>query len=425
MPVYHKLVNLEEVFHTARNKPIILNDLKIVTEQDRESLRNHIYTKHSSDTMNVLPTCDCGNTSGEYAVGDTCVYCGTKVTIVADEIIEPILWFRAPTGVRKLINPAVWVMLNTYFSKSGFSILQWLTDTTYKPKGVIPPFVNEVVDSGIQRGYNYFVDNFDNIIDYLFNHKVFSARLKNRKINSPNHLRELIRINRGILFSEYLPIPNKMLLIIEENPLGRYMDFTNTPAIDTVLNVAGIDSNNIHARLRVKENSSAKAINQLAYYYHEYHRKNIAGKPGMFRKNVIASRTHYSFRVVATSITDPHDYTKVLAPWCVGLTTYRHHVMNKLLARGYTLNAAIGLIHKHIRKYLKDPLGDILDEIIAESPYDGLPCIIQRNPSLPMGSAQYFLIKEFKKDGKDCTIGVPILTVKAPNLDFDGLRMLN
>lgn len=453
MPCFHELVDLNDLYNSLRLPPLIVNDFNIDSEEDRTALSEKIFTKHSSDTMNVLPMCSCGKTMGEFTLGSVCPYCDTVVKLVVDELIEPVLWFRRPIGVQKLINPSIYIQLNKFFYKNNFSIIQWLTNTSYKPKSKIPPFVDDVIAAGIHRGYNYFVENFDAIMEFLFSHKIFSHKIASKPIKKRNKkkvvededginndtseddsipevdkktLRDLITRERNIIFSDYIPLPNKVLLILEDNPLGKWMEFNNIPAIDAILNIAGIDSTNVQSRLRTKQNTTAKAIRQLCEYYRGYHKTNIASKHGIFRKNIISSRCHHSFRVVASSITGPLDYKKTLAPWCAGLTAYRHHVLNKLLKRGYTLNSSIGLLYAHTNKYHK-VLDEILKELIAESPYDGLPIIFQRNPSLPMGSAQFFLIEAFKSDldfGKDAcrdtTFGVPILCVKAPNLDFDG-----
>jgi hypothetical protein len=53
----------------------------------------------------------------------------------------------------------------------------------------------------------------------------------------------------------------------------------------------------------------------------------------------------------------------------------------------------------------------------------GIPCLLQRNPSLVRGSAQQFYITHVKPDPSINTISISVLCLAAPNADFDGDEM--
>lgn len=373
MPVFQQLNNYDRIIHQLIKPPIIINDLIDSSEEDRESIKQMIFTKYSTDMLSILPSCECGKTEGEYSLGTVCIHCGTVVKSKVEEVIEPLVWFRKPVGVNKLINPVIMTMLNTRFKKSGFEVIKWLCDTTYKSPVRQPKIINTIMDLGIQRGYNNFVDNFDAIMVKLFELRDF--RLKR---NTRDYLLELIQTNRQAIFSDYIPLPNKSLLIIEKTNVGIYIDTTIIGAIDAMGMITSIDSPLAEHSVRTKENRTIKAIIKLSEFYENFYKNNLAKKTGVFRRNVVGSRSHFSFRAVASSITGVHKYDELYAPWGVGITAFREHLVNKLFKRGWTYNKSIGFLYGHVEVY--HPLIDeMLQELISESQDGKLMCILQRN----------------------------------------------
>jgi len=414
MPVFQKLINFNELFHSLSEPPIVINDLSNNSEEDKEKIKELITTRYTGDMIALLPSCRCGVTKGEFSVGVKCEYCNSIVKSTVETNIEPTIWFRKPVGVSKLISPIIWLMLKTRFTKTGFNVIHWLTDTSYRTTTKQPVVVNKIIESGMQRGYNNFVENFDTIMEYLFSLKAFS--LKTGKID---YLRSLIENNRDHIFSDYIPLPNKSLLIVEKTNVGIYVDPIILDAVDAIEMLVSIDRNFHDQSLRVKENRTAKAIYKLAEFYENYYKTNLSPKPGQFRKHIFGTRTNFSFRAVISSITDEHNHDEIYVPWGIGISAFRPHLLNKLLKLGMDINSAIGLLLGHVEKY--HPLLDtLLKELISESSSNGLFCILQRNPSLLQGSAQRVKITRFKTDPKDHTISISILIVKAPNADFDG-----
>lgn len=423
MSVSQKLVNFNELFARLNSQPIIINDVMETSEEEKDNLKKLIYTRYNSDLLSNLPSCECGTgangeqqgITGEYNIGVFCSNCQTTVKSPIEQTIEPILWMRAPKGVLKLINPIVWTMLNNRFSKSNFKIIQWICDTTYRPSTKTPAVLDSVQRLGIQRGYNYFIENFDFIINALFDMKEFQLP----KRGSRDYLRELITISRDCVFTDYLPLPNKSLLIIEDTNVGTYVDPIIVGAIDAIQTIASIDSSMSQHSIRVKENRTIKTIVVLADFNDNYTKNGLAEKAGIFRKHVFGTRSNFSFRAVISSITDEHEYDEIHIPWGVATSVFRYHLMNKLLKMGYNVNNAIGFLNEHAKKYSK-VIDDIFVDLIANSPRKGIVSTLGRNPSLHRGSLQLVRITKIKTDVYVPTISISILTVRNLNADFDG-----
>lgn len=407
-------MNFDDLYRKATREPYIVNNESESSEEDKQSFNRKIYTKYATDLLSNLPSCECGEIVGEANKELICSNCHTEVVAPLEQDLESFVWLRAPKGVAALMNPVVWTMLSLKFTRSGYDIIRYLCDTKYAPAVKVPAIMAAVQDLNIERGYNNFVNNFDDIIAALFDLKGIKARK-----GEEDELQQLLREQRDCIFSQYLPLPNRSLLVIEETNVGTYVDPIATTAVDAIRTMMGIDTELCTFTTRVKENRTVKTIAQLASFYEELSRSTLATKEGIFRKHVFGTRSHFSFRAVISSLTREHDYDELHIPWGIGISVLRIHLLNKLLRRGYTPNRAIEFLNEHAGKY--HPLLDELFQLlISEGPYKGLPVIFQRNPSLERGSAQAMFITHVKTDVAIPTVSLSILSVVGFNADFDG-----
>lgn len=418
MPIIQRLIHLDTMFSQLATPPIIMNDLPNRTEAQKESIRELFTTRYSSDMITLLPQCRCGITKGEYSLNNICRYCHTPVRSTMETNIEPIVWFRrpglnTPTPVAKLLNPSVFIMLKNRFKKSGFNIIYWLTDRNYTSNLAKPPAViDKIIKAGFERGYNKFVERFDEIMEFLFSLKDFGKK-KQKCV-----LQQFIADHRSILFSDYIPIPNKSLLVVEKTNVGVYIDPIIIDAIDVINTMVSIDRDFYDQSPKTIENRTARALADICEHYEKYFKVNLTPKPGLFRRHIYGSRTNFSFRTVISSITGVHDYRGIEIPWSVGLVVFKPFLINKLRRLGFDDRSAAALILTHIDKY-NETLDTLLQEIIAES--GGRYTVsLNRNPTLLQGSILRLGISKVKTNPKDKTTSISILIVRFLNADFDG-----
>lgn len=419
MAIVQVLENFEKVRRSLPEDPIYINDLPSKTEEDCKKIHNLILTRYTSDMISILPRCSCGVTKGQFLIGRACPECGTKVVPSITKDIKPTLWVKAPNGIISMLSPIILIMLKDIFTKSGFNIIHWLMDKSYKTQVKVPDVVRRIEAAGIERGYNNFITNMGPILDFLFTLKEFKNKRKNIIA-----FRELLRAYPDCVFTQCIPLPNKALIVFEKTSLGEYTSFDNFKILDSVLHLVSIDNDFYDQRAIVKENRTAKALFLLAEFYETYFKTNLCGKPGQFRKHTFGTRTNFSFRSVISSNTDVHEYDEIRVPWNVGLTCFRPHLINKLTRRGYDHMSAVELITTHIEKY-NVLLDELLSEILDESTFvdvdgvekTGLLTLLQRNPSLLQGSFVRVRITGFHKDPRNKTIWMSIFLCKSLNAD--------
>lgn len=422
MGIHLSLINFDEEFHqNTRRIPVIINDFSETTEEQKKTFNRMIYTQYdNTDLLSNMPSCECPETEprglrGAHLRDVVCQVCHTAVKVPMDQNLESLVWVRAPKGVSALINPIIWNMLSERFTKKGYNFIHWLCDTTYKPTArIVPPEIHEVIAMGFERGLNNFIAKFDEIMPALFKMKLFR-----KKKGEEDGLQELLILFRDCIFSQYLPMPNRSLLVIEKTNVGTYIDPTITGAVDAIQTMVSIDSSLSSFSVRTKENRTVKMISQISTFYDDQYSKMLAKKEGLYRKHVFGTRSHFSFRAVISSQTDAHGYDELHLPWGIGISVLRIHLINKLDRRGFTPNQSIAFLNKHAQIY-HPLLDELFKELIAESPYKGIHCVFQRNPSLERGSAQAMFIMSVKTDPAIATVSLSILSVTGLNADFDG-----
>lgn len=415
MGVAVRFVDHTARFHAATNK-IIVNDFNLDDEKEQIRL-NQLITMHcESDVLSAIPRCDCGLCTGEPLVDQVCQTCNTPVKPITERSLEPVAWMKPPEGVKTFINPQFWTILSKALTVGGVNLLAHLCN----PMVTIPPNHNRLLRKyqalEIPQGINYFYDNFDSVMERLFEiGVVYNAGNRSNR----SDLRRLIAENRDIIFSEALPIPPKTTFVTERTVTKTYADKTIFLAIDAINTITATVNSVRPLSLRTLQGRAAKANEKMAEFHQEYFGTSLARKPGMIRKHQVGTRMHFTFRAVISSLSRRHRKDEIHLPWSLSVRLFDLHLTNKLLARGFSEAAAAAYLSEHVFKY-DDLLGDLFNEIIDEAPGPGFPVLLNRNPTLMRGSIQRLWVTHIKPDPDVTSISMSVLALKAPNADFDG-----
>jgi len=411
--VYQKLKNLDSYYKECTGDKIILNDVKYFSLEEREKINNALMTVYDSSSISMVPSCDCGLRKGGYLLGRVCSACSTTVRDIGDKT-DPLLWLHALDDMPNFISPHFWIMMKNVMGKR-IDGMRWLSDTSYNPPVGVFDFLIAMKNSipGFERSYPYLVNNIETILIYMQNHSAF--KIPNKKLLLDGII-DLYRRDKKIIFSYHLPIVNKKLFVMENTSKGKYTSLGIADVMDTVLQFVRT-VNDPKLTLNKRSNAMARIISDLANLYQYYYKEYLSRKPGVYRKHIYGGRSHFTFRAVITSIPGPHHYDEVHVPWSIGVTVFRPHLLNLLIKEGLTPKKASRLLFNAVNNY--DPLIEkVLNLLITNSKTPGrIPLIVQRNPSLLIGSAQKLNITRFKTDITDLTLSISILITAAMNAD--------
>lgn len=419
MGITQKIINLDVYFKSTPGDKIILNDLNYYDINDNEKLERILISIYGNDeTISTKPSCDCGEITGKYMLDKYCSNCGTKC-VEPHEKVYPVLWLKAIDENYKFLNPIIWLMIVRILDNKKIDYLRYLCDTRYNPPIKIPDHITHIKNflNGI-RTYDNTMANLRNILVFI---KTLSKFKQAQKVNDINNLIKIIDENPDCLFSTYLPIINKKLFVIEETTKGRFVNLISSDIIDVTKTWLKLSSNNTISP-KILSNNMGVVMSNLSKLYSNYIDQYLVKKGGMFRRHVYGARSHFTFRTVITSVPGKHKYDEIVPPWCVGVSVLRPHILNKLIKRGYTFKDANKMLYRCVKKY-DDVISQILDELITECPYKGIPVLFTRNPELKQGSTQRMYITKFNKDPMVMSTEFSSLAAKAPNADYDGDEM--
>lgn len=425
MGIRMELLDTDAYYKSLVGETVVVNDLSNETVDEKKHVNSLLFVT-SGNVFDNIPQCQCGHTKGKTKLGVVCKTCYTPVEETRGRDLQSYVWIRKPEGVRSLINVTIFLMLREYFEKDGgeFDVIQYLTNPHYKTGSTSKDTLSILQKlhehpTLNKRGLNFFIDHFDEFMFFLFNQPEY--RKDNQK-SGYIPLWELINRNRDILFPEYIPVPNKSLLVVEETPVASYIDTSLADALSGIRMLIGIDNPNSslgNLSVRSKEARVAKCLVSLTNHYVRFYSDTIGGKPGITRRLILGTRCDYSFRTVITSLTGPHRYDEIHIPWSVGMVVFRLHLFNKLSTKFNWHPMQINqFLNRHVKKY-HPVLDAIFKELIAEAG-GGVPALMNRNPSLGRGSLQRVFITLVKTDVNDNTTGMSILNVRGFNADFDG-----
>lgn len=410
--IYPTVVDFDDVFRRLEIRPILANELDLSTEPGREKFNRLVYSRYDGDVFSNIPACPCRHTKGTPFIGENCEECGYPVVPLTEQTIEPIIWVSAPDQIPGFMNLQIYRLLKARFTKSGFSVIDYLLDPKYTPPKSDSQeelIVNRLIE---RRGLTYFHDNFDDIMEGLCKSRHFLKAAK-----ATTTLR-FLKIHRDIVWCKHLPFPSKIGFIVENVNEQTFVDPKMAPALSALISIA--NAGNTTSGAKVVESRIARSMMKLIEYYSGYEGSKIFDKKGVYRKLVFGTSPHWVWRTVITPQFKPHKYNSLSWPWGTAVLTMKTHLSSYLLAEDYTPNEIASLIYDNVlRTHYK--LEELFDRMIAESPGGrGIPTKFTRFPSLMHGSTQLYWIDEIKRDPTQLSTSLPLLTTVAFNADFDG-----
>jgi hypothetical protein len=425
--MHQELIDFDELFVSLATPPLIANDFDIWTSEGKQRFRSLLMTEYDGDFSSPVPKCRCLALKGGKDYGITCSVCGTKCLEDVERDIESTMWLRPPEGVHRFVHPAAWRIVSRWLTVKSVSILQYITDPTLKVPEHLP-WVEKYAATGLPRGLNAFYENFEPMVEA-------AVRIVPNKTQAQRReMMEFIRFAKDRFFCKHLPIPNQVAFIVEKNDYGRFADVSGmTDALNAIFDVVSAEGKRGEGLVTKsvttarKEHTTVRAMNDLTSYY-RYFVADICGvKEGLWRQNIFGTMLHFTARGVITSISEPHHYQECHLPWSMSVQLFRAHLLGKLL-RGsldrvpMSYNQAHRLLTFAVSNYV-EVINELFLELIAESPYPGIPITLQRNPSLMRGSAQLLYVPVIGTDPDCNTIRLSVLVLSAPGADFDGDAM--
>lgn len=403
--------NYPQMLQKLKFPPMFVNDLNITYQEDKDLLDKYLMTNYDSATFSMVPQCSCGHLIGGYLRGKTCKRCDSEVLAHTEVPIESNLWIRVPEGVTAFISPIVYGKLTQAFESSRVDVIRYLCDIHYKANFAENDVICKLRDMGVKRGYNNFVNNFWEYIDILLTKRLYTSVSDKRK-----EIKQWLIDNRDNIFTDVLPLPNRISLVTEKTPTGRWGEvYKFGGAVEAAMTIASLQTRIDPPTLTVRESAAAKAVMLLSQFSTAQYKFSLGKKEGWIRKQICGTRMLFTARNVITSLHGVHEYDELHIPWAMAIGLLRLHLTNKFLKDGYTPNEISDLLTGHSNRY-HPQIDKYLKELIDESPHKGIPVCFNRNPTLLRASIQQFFVTRIKSDDiNDNTISLSSLVLSGFN----------
>ena len=419
-----KLVDHDAQYRLSCEKssvePIILNMYNFSDPDYMETLSEKIFSSSKADGV---AKCQCGAVEGNNRVNTVCGICGTKVVIsnlLDDDNLICRNWVSSPKELTcGWLSPKIYLNLAHWLSygKNKFNYLDDILD-------VDTPIPFELSDVITGKGFLYLYNNFDRIMAYFINdHPVISKK------PGTNAVKHTLHLYKDQLFCHYIPILNAAVnpIFITDNGGGskkRYTDTTADHILSAIVSLSSLEfSQKKNKTITYVERVALRAFRAIISYVEEATKKYVSVKKAIPRNHIFGTRFHLSARTVIVPITKPLRYYELHWPWRMAVNTLRVHIKGVLL-RDYKMSineadmkfqAALQVVDEDIKR--------IMNKLIEDSPYPGLPVVWDRPPSIRDGSVTLKFVTVIKDDITDGSIAMSPLDVALNTADFDGDNM--
>jgi len=410
------MTDIDSLYNTI-DPSLILDIAKLDynSQKDREILEKAIKTTINDDVISLVASCYCGELVKNADIGVVCKSCNTEVREAYTDYM-PFAWLQKFPNMPQFISPHyILLMDKTLGLQNGnFSLITWFSNKRYNIRlnAVTSRVMNAVKSiTGLERSYTYFQQNLVKILSVIAS--VTTDKKKRLRINK---LIDVYRNHKETILSDRLPLPNRRFVIQEKTNKGQFIQGYLTEVVNTALLYIRYKDLN---KKEYNEKITGRIISLLANADLGITNDLLSSKSGLWRKNLYGFRAHFSFRAVLTPIVGKHEIDELHIPWKIAIVVLRLHIINIMYNRmNYSYNEITDLLFEaEIKKV--DVIWDVIQILLKESG-DGIPALLQRNPSQNNASELLQRITYVKENVYDETLSMSLMVMPLPNADVDG-----
>ena len=361
-----KLLNNDRLFETD-------SDGKVLTETENSAIFGKdvkVLFGDEINDLNFIARCECGHLSGNFFIGTQCPRCKMVVRTNFCDELKYRGWISLSKSMPPILHPIMYKVLRKWIGKwKNRFIIDRMLDVT----DTLPPTLENVLG----KGFIYFHHNFDSIINYFANEYQHSAKHKKR-----DEYLTFVKMYRDTAFVTKIPVLNQALHLITQSGSMRYSDSSSDHILEMLMEIKMTSYAYNNSVVRDDHINRKMRTIYKAYiaYTDSIITDKLSSKKGFLRKAILGSRYHLSFRGVIVPIIDPHEGDELFIPWKIALNIYKLEILNLLTnRRKLSVPDALDKLTKAIMVYDQDIM-DILNTLIEECPFKGLPVLFGRNP---------------------------------------------
>lgn len=347
-------------------------------------------------------SCTCGEKQTNFCSGVLCEICNTRVEykglMLQREgwvyLVEPLIHPLFFSYIRRIVGGTTLNKIIGY--KSDITV-----DGTLIDSEISPPYHN----IGIQR----FIHNYKEILGY-FNNK--SKKSKQKEF-------DFVVEHEEYLFVSYFPIINSRLrpaVVINGefsfDKINNNYNFLiqNSQYLDSLSLMEKNDLNILPLMYK-----SQIALNDIFTTIIE----NLSAKEGYIRNTIFGSRLNFTSRMVITPLPIGYDIDDVILPYSTALEFLKPQIIRRITELKKCNYSYANSIYFNATLNFSRFVFSIANTIIKENP-ETFSIMINRNPTINIGSILNLKVRGIKEDIYDLTASIHNLILVPLNGDYDG-----
>lgn len=392
-----------------KNNGFVVSDFKGIKKDLKDP--NSIFSSKYGQTLKDLNPyadrykCDCGFTKSRINFNTICPLCGNKVKYVDDDF-SYFGWIILKHD--HYIHPLMYKKIESFIGKKEFdAILEYHREETID--GEVEPF--KVVDPAEpyrSAGIKMFEEKFDEIMDFYL-----------KKKPNKRDLYDHIMKNKDKIFPRSIPVYTTLLRPYDID--GRTFNHEDSNPKFNIINKMATKLNNRDLKVEQSEiviEELLKSLQDAVMALYEYITNILIGKKGNIRQ-LFGGRYNFTSRCVIVS-DNKLRIDQVKLPYKC-LVVWLEPQIKNILVKSY--NMSYNQAEEYVFKAQVQPDKTIANIImsIIHSHKEGLPVIINRNPTINYGSLlQMFCVGMNEDMENDYTMSIPLQVL--PNLAADSTK---
>lgn len=405
-------------------KAIIITNSENFNKKTMEGSDGSIFTKEFGPTINVEQnmrefSCFCGKTIGKYRQGKICPSCNEPVVQQFGANLLRSGW--VDLGGFSVILPAAYSMIERVISPRN---LQGILD--YKADIGISGQLKETKHTS-KTPYN-------NIGMMEFKRRFREIILFYAAIRKQDDRAKILLAQEDKIFTDVINImaPEQRPAFVSQNSKDTKNNRLHFDEINR-LYTSIISKAATLKRRAAQNNISVQSVlwsiqEELQALYTTIIKTKLSGKKGLTQSRLIGTRMSFSSRMVIVSHTNDKSRMDGIGMSYKAFITLHELELINCLKRGYgpesftrmTVWEIIEYIHNSLASDKLDPVIYNLIQLMIHHKEGGIYCVVNRNPTIDIGSIQVARVVEVNPDPEDYTMSL-FLSVLAPfTADFDG-----
>jgi len=346
-------------------------------------------------------SCLCGRVSGRFHSGETCPDCGEQVKHRSSEI-----------------SRQGWILLEPYFIINPFFYKQFERVVGKELEGIVRYDPKLDLDGNVQNpggtyanlGMIRLRERFREVLDHF--------HMQNKKRASCREAYEFICEHEDLVWVDRYPVYSCLLrpaiVIQKQFTFAEENNFFNLMInnINTIKAKEGLEKTELStlpllAEIQFASNRLYEKVNSV-----------LAGKTGFLRSTLLGSRVNFSVRTVIIPLPIGYEMGEVLYPYLAAVEMFKYEIIN-VLSRTTGSYQEASRIWFYATTCFSQRVYDILEELV-ERTEGGLSILLNRNPTIELGSILKVKIAGIKRDYNDLTLSISNHILALIAGDFDG-----